>query len=59
MVQDGHDGGSPWLLVIPSLEGKLSLLGASRSVGGRSWDVSMQSDQSQHAYGPVNLALEY
>ena len=63
---DGHDGSSPWLL---PLGDKLSLLGAARSVGkaggwggagtslGQDWDVSMVSDQSQHGYGPVNLAV--
>ena len=52
---DGHDGGSPWVL---PLVDHVSVLGASRSVGGGVWNVSSQSDQSQHAYGPVNMALD-
>jgi hypothetical protein len=65
---DGHDGSAPWML--PLLGETVTLLGAARSVGptdghwdgkgtslGQEWDVATQSDQSQHAYGPVNLAL--
>ena len=65
---DGHDGSSPWLL--PLLGDTVALLGAARSIGiltgdldgkgtspAQEWEIATVSDQSQHAYGPVNLAF--
>jgi hypothetical protein len=50
---DGHDGGSAWVSVVGDA---VQVLGAARSAGSR-WSVSTAGDQSQHAFGPVNLAV--
>eukprot|EP01047_Picozoa_sp_COSAG01_P063423 COSAG01_NODE_8218_length_2870_cov_4.446770_2_plen_299_part_00 len=55
---DGHDGGSAWISAVGDA---VQVLGAARSVDinstGSRWAISTAGDQSQHAFGPVNLAV--